>query len=231
MASAEGAEASLFAYDSLQRGLARLGQLARATVWALHQITDLQKITLEVDKGVAALNYRAEIEKKTVASVARLGGDNQHISAMISDFQTKLEEQSASLQTELLAKGRELAAEDISTSVTSESQRSASEIEAAQLIPIRKWTGPLNGIGFITDKLGWDQVAWLRKLMTKDLSLRTITDHAAMWVDDERNLLEIARRVTLSTGISVEVETLIRYFHHLSEAGVVELRTNRKEEQ
>ncbi|HBR10099.1 TPA: hypothetical protein DD712_02440 [Candidatus Acetothermia bacterium] len=226
--SAEEAEVSLFVYNSFQRGLARLGESARETVWALHQITDSQKIALEMDKGVATLNYRAEIEKKTVASVARLGGDDQRISAMISDCQTKLEEKSALLQTALLAKGRELAGEDTGASAIT---RSPSEIEAAQLIPIRKWTGPLNGIGFITAKLGWKRVAWLRKLMTKDLSLRTITDHAAMWVDGKRNLLEIARRVTLSTGISVEVETLIRYFRHLAEVEVIELRTNKKERQ
>ena len=91
-------------------------------------------------------------------------------------------------------------------------------------MPERRWTGLLDVVDYTAEMLGLERTAWLSEHTTTSLGTTVALRMASLWVDGERSLLEIGRRVALSTGLPADLAVLERYFRDLAEAGAVVLR-------
>jgi hypothetical protein len=151
------------------------------------------------------------------------------VAALIATCQTDLGDKAAQLREQLLAAGESLAGAKARHFADLRPELSGQEREADRLVPVRHWTGPLNVLYYPPEALGWEKTAWLIEHMTRSLGVFTMLGMAALWVDGKRSLLEIARRVTLGTGIEVDLEVLLHYFRDLAEIGVASLRDKTSE--
>jgi aminopeptidase-like protein len=103
-----------------------------------------------------------------------------------------------------------------------EGPRSRWEREAARLVPVRLYVGPVQLRGALR-KVSRDEREWLYQFMKKDsqgLGLRF--DLALFWSDGKRNLLEIADLVEAETG-KCEVEAFVTYFRFLKRLKLISL--------
>jgi hypothetical protein len=102
-------------------------------------------------------------------------------------------------------------------------QLTEDEVDASQLVPVRKVRGPVPLSPHLGRLTGAERDAW--RLLTsarKDRSWNTLIDLAAYWADGSRSLLEIVDLVELETGRR-DVELLVAYFRLLEKLGFVRL--------
>ena len=232
VANAGPSEMALLARETLERGLRRLSHEANEALWALHQIPPEDKegkpyagrMGAQIRRALDALDYRLEVEKGAVASVQRLADDDPKVAALIADYQTELEDKLAQLREQLLVTGESLAGAKAGEAASLRPELSEQEQRADRLVPVRHWTGTLNVLYYPPDVLGWEKTAWLIEHMTQNLGVFAMLGMAALWVDGKRSLLEIARRITLGTGMEVDLEVLLHYFRDLAEIGIVSLQ-------
>jgi hypothetical protein len=103
-----------------------------------------------------------------------------------------------------------------------EGLRSKSEREAAKLVPVRLYTGPVQLRGALK-KVSRDEREWFYQFMKKDpqrMGLRF--DLALFWSDGKRNLLEIADLVEAEVS-GRDVEALVTYFRFLKRLKLIGL--------
>ena len=219
--------------ETLEQGLHRLSQKGSEALWVLHQAPSqgqeangkayAERVGLCLRQAQDALDYQLEVEKGAVASVQRLAEDDAEVASLIAAYQAELEGKAARLREQLLATGESLAGAESGELASLRPGLCEQEREADQLVPERHWKGPLDVLHYAPEVLGWEKTSWLIEHLVKSLRVFTMLGMAALWVDGKRSLLEIARRVTLGTGIEVDLKVLLHFFRDMAEIGVVTL--------
>jgi hypothetical protein len=109
-------------------------------------------------------------------------------------------------------------------------QPSAEEVQAAAVIPVRRFEGPFNYHDvrrILATRIGWERTHWLTELQMKlpypTLSLSGIPG-VFLGMDGESTLLEIARRVRFEYGVAPDLPALLRLVGDLADAALIDAR-------
>ena len=90
-------------------------------------------------------------------------------------------------------------------------------------MPVRRYPGPVNLLGFMPRLSAEEREGWRVYSKAHRQESRHLTTVALYWADGQRTLLDIAEAVEMETGQRA-VEFLVKYFELLEKLGLVEWR-------
>lgn len=235
IANAGPSEATLLACETAEEGLRRLGHRANEILWNLHRLSSEeasrwpQVAGQMIREGIEALKVVLEVDMQAVDSVLRLAKGSEgveELEAHVEQLKEMLKCRAAQLTELMFSTGESLAGPDITQAAYSQRELTKADREAQNLVPVKKWTGPLN-ITAIAEDLSWESTRWLREsMMEVPPTIATLLRNATMWVDGDRNLLQIAGRIgALNPQVPVDLEALIHFFMDLAHVGLVEFKS------
>jgi len=215
LAGTGSSEAILLAEETCERALRRLSSVAQDALWHRSEGSP-QDARQCLERAGERLDFRLQIEKDAVASVTALTSSDPEVAGAIEECQAQLTAKADSLRRKLAA------ALAVAPAREQRDPKSTIEAEMERLVPTRQWVGLLN-TDYPAEVLGFDRAAWLTEKTARSLGATVLLRMASLWVDGRRDLLEIARLASLSTGVEPDCELILHFFRDLADAGAITL--------
>jgi len=165
-----------------------------------------------------SIDYLVEIEKKAISSIRDIiHDDNAEFVHTLNKHMSEIEEL-ASRELDYTKRLIQNKIDDIPPKKILE--LSKIEKEAAAIIPVRKLNGPLDHRFLKATLINEDYQKYQGILEEKPVRVFTLAI-ALFWMDGEKTLLEIAKRVQLQTGFPDEVNPFFNYIKILKKYDIV----------
>jgi len=220
LAHADAAQATWLGLEMLARIKGRFIATVQGSVTAaMSQNTgdDLAQAIVTLTRRVA---YDLQRETLALASLRRLSPDLD-VTPWQQEAAACAQDESARGQAAILAYAASLGLD--LTSGEAEKARDEWEEKAARLVPVRRYPGPVNLLGFMSKLSAEEQEEWRVYSKAHRQESRHLAVVALYWADGQRTLLDIAEAVEIETGQRA-VEFLVKYFELLGKLGLVELK-------